>query len=194
MIVMNKLERVFDVELRNDGESNVVEGVAAVTEMPTDMGWYTEVIDRNAFNDTDMSDVILNFNHNDDYILAGTRNGSLQLWVDENGLNQRSDIIDTTQGKDVMKLVRNHLISKMSFRFVIEPDGQEWSTAEDGRETRRITKVAKLFDVSLVTFPAYPQTAVYARSEDSLAEEHRKLMERRKAQEEKWKEITGGKR
>lgn len=191
---MSKLERTFDVELRSlDGESNVVEGIAAVTEQPAMVDWYREVIDRNAFNDTDMSDVVLNFNHNDDYLLAGTRNGSAELWVDDNGLNIRASIIDTTQGKDVMKLVRSRLISKMSFRFVVDRDGQEWRTAEDGVEERRITKIAKLYDTSLVVFPAYPTTAVYARSADSLAEEHKALMERRAEQDKKLKEILDGK-
>lgn len=191
---MSKLERTFDVELRSlDGESNVVEGIAAVTEQPAMVDWYREVIDRNAFNDTDMSDVVLNFNHNDDYLLAGTRNGSAELWVDDNGLNIRAAIIDTTQGKDVMKLVRSRLISKMSFRFVVDRDGQEWRTAEDGVEERRITKIAKLYDTSLVVFPAYPTTAVYARSADPLAEEHKALMERRAEQDKKLKEILDGK-
>lgn len=190
---MNKIERVYNVELRNDGESNMVEGIAAVTEMPTDMGWYTEIIDRHAFDTTDMSDVVLNFNHNDDILLAGTRNGSAELWVDDNGLNIRASVIDTTQGKDVMKLVRSHLISRMSFRFVVDRDGETWRTAEDGKEERRITRVAKLFDTSLVVFPAYDQTRVYARSEDALAQEHKELMERRQAQDAKMKEILNGK-
>lgn len=191
---MNKLERMFNIEIRTEGEENIVEGIAAVFEQPADMGgWWTEVIDRHAFDECDMSDVIMNFNHNDDYVLAGTRNGSTELWVDNNGLCFRSAVIDTTQGKDVMKLVRNHLIVKCSFAFVIDRDGEEWKTLEDGTEFRRITKIAKLYDVSLVTFPAYPQTAVYARSEDVLVKEHKALMERRKAQEERWLEITHGK-
>lgn len=189
-----KLERTFDVELRADGEQNVVEGLAAVIDQPTDLGWFEEVIDRHAFDDTDMSDVVLNFNHNDDYVLAGTRNGSLQLWVDNDGLHQRSEVIDTTQGRDVMKLVRNHLISKQSFRFQIDRDGEEWETLENGKERRTITKIAKLWDVSLVTFPAYPQTSVFARDEDTLAEEHRLIAEKRKAQDERWERITNGKR
>lgn len=191
---MMKLERTFDIELRADGEQNVVEGRAAVFNQPTDLGWFEEVIDRHAFDEADMSDVVLNYNHDDNYTVAGTRNGSLQLWVDDNGLSQRSEIIDTTQGKDIMKLVRNHLISKMSFRFQIDRDGEEWETLESGKERRTITKIAKVWDVSLVTFPAYSQTSVFARDEDALAEEHRLIAERRKAQDERWKEITNGKR
>lgn len=191
---MMKLDRTFEFEVRSAEEGNIVEGVAAVFEQPTEYLWWTEIIDRHAFDGCDMSDVVLNFNHNDDYTLARTRNGSMSLWVDENGLNQRSEVIDTTQGKDVVKLVKNRLISSMSFRFSIDRDGEEWSQDENGHETRRITKIARLWDVSLVTFPAYEGTAVYARSEDKLAEEHRLIAERRKAQDERWEEITNGKR
>lgn len=189
-----KIDRIFDVELRAEGEGNVVEGLAAVFEQPTQMGGYVEVIDRNAFADCDMSDVILNFNHDGNYLLARTLNGSMQLWVDDNGLNQRSEVIDTTQGKDIMKLVRNRLISKMSFAFVIDRDGQEWSQREDGVDVRRITKIRKLVDCSLVVFPAYDGTAVYARSEDALVKEYMAEKERRAKQEERWIEVTNGKR
>lgn len=185
-----KIERTADIELRRLGEgSNTVEGIAVVFEREADMGWFTEVIDRHAFDNADMSDVVLNFNHDNNLLLAGTRNGSLELQVRDDGLFQRGDIIDTTTGRDVMKLVDSGLISKMSFAFTIARDGETWETREDGREYRRITAIDRLYDVSLVTFPAYSQTSAWMRSGDDLADRHKALMERRAEQDRKMEEI-----
>lgn len=191
----NRVSRLYSVELRElDGEMNVIQGQAVVFDAESDMGWFIETIDRHAFDSTDMSDVVLNFNHNNDLVLAGTRNGSLQLNVRDNGVYvPRGEIIDTTTGRDVLKLVRSGLISKMSFCFAIADGGERWEE-RNGREYRTITNIERLFDVSLVTFPAYPQTSAYlARSNDDLAEIHKALMQRRKAQDERMKELFDGK-
>ena len=188
---MEKLVRTADVELRTvDDNSNTVEGVAVVFNREADLGWFTEEIDRHAFDGVDMSDVVLNFNHDNSLLLAGTRNGSLELQVRDDGLFQRANVIDTTQGRDVMKLVKSGLISKMSFAFTIARDGEIWETREDGVEHRLITKIDRLYDVSLVTFPAYQQTSAWARDvSDDLAEKHKALMERRAEQDRKMEEI-----
>lgn len=189
---MSKVRRFANVEFRDVGEGNHVEGVAAVFNQKADMGWFTEEIDRHAFDNTDMSDVVLNYNHNDDILLAGTRNGSLQLSVREDGLHQSSDIIDTTQGKDVTKLLRSGLISSMSFAFSIADGGEEW-TRDGDKEHRIIRSISKLYDVSLVTFPAYPTTSAWLRANtDELADRHKALMERRAEQDRRMKEILDG--
>lgn len=190
---MNKITRYYDVEMRSlQDENNVVEGMAAVFNQEADLGWFTEIIDRSAFDGADLSDVVLNLNHNNDFLLAGTRNGSLQLQVRDNGVFQTSRIIDTTQGEDALKLVRSGLISKMSFAFTIADGGEDWET-RDGKEYRRITKIDKVYDVSLVTFPAYSQTSVWSRSNDALAEQHKALMERRAEQDKKMEDLINGK-
>lgn len=189
---MDKIVRYADVELRSaegNEPSNVVEGVAVVFDREADLGWFYEKIDRHAFDNTDMSDVVLNLNHDNNLLLAGTRNGSLMLQVSDAGLFQRSSIIDTTQGEDVKKLVRSGLISKMSFSFTIAEGGERWETGADGKEHRTITDISRLYDVSLVTFPAYPQTSAFMRSGDDLAEQHKALMERRAEQDKRLKEI-----
>lgn len=186
---MNKITRTADIELRSDVESRTVQGLAVVFNRDANLGWFTEEIDPRAFDNADMSDVVLNFNHDDSLLLAGTRNGSLSLEVREDGLFQSADIIDTNQGEDVLKLVRSGLISKMSFAFSIADGGETWEK-RDGKEHRTITEISKLYDVSLVTFPAYPQTSAWARSNtDELAERHKALMERRAEQDQKLKEI-----
>ena len=178
---MNKITRVFDVEFRaREDESRTVEGYAVVFNAETDLGWFTEEIDRNAFNETDMSNVYLLGNHDENIVLAGTSNNSLELNIDETGLFQKSNIIDTSTGEDWLRLVKNGLINKQSFAFTIAEGGEEW-IERNGKEHRIIRKIEKLFDVSLVTYPAYSQTTAYARSQtDELAEEHKRRREQDK--------------
>ena len=74
---MNKITRTADIEIRSDNpESRTVEGLAVVFNRDANLGWFTEEIDPRAFDNADMSDVVLNFNHDDSLLLAGTRNGS----------------------------------------------------------------------------------------------------------------------
>lgn len=183
------IQRTTDIQFRADvqDDSNVVEGIACVFGKSTKIGWFTEEIDRHAFDECDMSDVVLNFNHNNDILLARTLNGSLQLSVDDKGLHQKATVIDTTDGEDIMKLIKNGLISKMSFAFTIAPDGERWETIDD-MEHRTITKISKLYDVSLVTFPAYQQTSAYAR-DDEKANEHLEKLKIRRNQEKRMEEL-----
>lgn len=175
---MNKITRVYDVELRaKQDESREVEGYAVVFNAESDLGWFTEEIDRDAFSKTDMSNVYLLFNHDENNVLAGTSNGSLKMTIDEKGLLQNSQIVETTTGEDVLKLVKNGLINKMSFAFTIADGGEEWET-RDGKEHRIIRDIDKLWDVSLVTYPAYEQTSAYIRSQtDESANEHKRRVE-----------------
>lgn len=183
---MEKITRVYDVELRalEDQDEQRVDGYAVVFNATTDLGWFTEEIDRDAFKEADMSNVYFLFNHDENNILAGTPNGSTELKIDDTGLFQSSNIIDTSLGKDVFKLVKKGLIKKMSFAFTIARDGGEvWVSGEE-KDHRIIKKIDKLFDVSLVTYPAYEQTSAYARSmTDELAEEHRRRTEQSKKME-----------
>lgn len=186
---MNNITRYFDVELRTKQEEDrEVEGYAVVFNATTDLGWFTEEIDKGAFNECDMSDVYLLFNHDENNVLAGTANGSLQLKIDERGLFQTSKIIDTSTGEDIFKLVKNGLIKKMSFGFSIDGNGGEEWISNEKKDHRIIKKINKLFDVSLVTYPAYSQTSAYARNlNDDLANEYKRRKEQDKKMEELWK-------
>lgn len=183
---MKKITRVYDVEMRSlNEESREVEGYAVVFNSITDLGWFTEEIDPHAFDEADMSNIYLLGNHDENIVLAGTSNNTLKWDIDEKGVFQRSQIIDTSVGEDWLKLVKNGLINKQSFAFTIAKDGEEW-TERNGKEHRIIRKIDKMFDFSLVTYPAYSQTSAYARSQtDELAEEHR----RRREQEKKLERI-----
>ena len=187
---MKKIERTYDVEFRaSQEESRRVEGYAVVFNSPTDLGWFTEEIDRHAFDEADMSNVYLLGNHDENIVLAGTSNNTLMWDIDDRGVFQSSYIVDTSVGEDWLKLVKNGLINKQSFAFTIAKDGEEW-TEKDGKEHRIIKKIDHVYDFSLVTYPAYADTSAYSRSmTDELAEEHK----RRKEQSERMERILNGK-
>ena len=150
-----------------DEDKMIIEGYAAVFETETDLGWCKEIISRDAFDNCNMSDCVLKYNHNDNcLILARTRNKSLQLTVDNKGLKIWAELIDTTQNRDVYKMVRARLLDKMSFAFSVRK--QEWDYEND---VRRITEISQLFDVSVVDVPAYDSTEIYARSKEEYEKE-----------------------
>lgn len=168
----NKEIRLLDIKTEQRAENDdkmIVEGYAVVYDSPATHD-YTEIIDKNAFNTCDMSDVCLKYNHEDNLlIMARTRNNSLQLITDDKGLKIRAELIDTTQNRDIYKMVQAGLLDKMSFAFTVEKD--EWDYETD---TRRILSIDKLYDVSIVDVPFYDTTEVYARNWKSSKEEYEK--------------------
>lgn len=159
--------------LQEDTDEMIIEGYAAVFEQETDLGWCKEIISRDAFNDCNMSDCVFKYNHNDNcLILARTRNKSLELLVDEKGLKIRANLIDTTQNRDIYKMIQAGLLDKMSFAFSVRK--QEWDYETD---TRRIIEISQLFDVSVVDVPAYDGTEIYTRSKEKYEKEKRKYQE-----------------
>lgn len=170
-------------EQREDGsEDMIIEGYATVFNERTligseDYGFY-EVIDRDAFKDSDMKDVPLKYNHTDAVpILARTRNGSLSLNVDDKGLKIRAKLLDTQDARDMYKRIKEGLIDKMSFAFTC--DKVEWDDTSKPVPTRTIKHFDRIWDVSVVDVPAYDGTSVYARSLE-LAGEHFEELESRK--------------
>lgn len=159
--------RLSEMRALENEDKMIVEGYAVVFDNVTDLGWIKEVVDRNAFNGCDMSDVCMKYNHSDELlIMARTRNNSLQLNVDDHGLKIRAELIDTTQNKDLYKMIQAELLTKMSFAFTVSEEEMDYAT-----DTRRILKIDKLFDVSVVDVPAYESTEIYARSKEKYEEE-----------------------
>ena len=172
--------RLTEVRALED-EKMIVEGYAVVFDNETDLGYFKEIIDRNAFNCCDMSDVCMKYNHSDELlIMARTRNNSLQLFIDERGLKVRAELIDTTQNRDLYKMIQAQLLTKMSFAFTVAEEDWDYET-----DTRRILRIDKLYDVSVVDVPAYDATEIYARSKEQFEEEKRKYekleLEKKKA-------------
>jgi len=139
-------------------------------------GYYEEV-DPHAFDECDMSDVILQCNHAG-LVYSRNRNGSLKLSFDSHGGHMEADLSGSKQGReDIYEMVSNGLIDTMSFGFTIADDGWEWTEDEDGVIHTRITKISKLFDVSVISgFAANPGTEVSARALYDAAIEARSKM------------------
>lgn len=186
---MNKTEKAMKEmrisELRTLQEENgemIIEGYAVIFETKADLGWCKEIISRDAFNNCNMSDCVMKYNHNDNcLILARTRNKSLELLVDNKGLKIKATLIDTTQNRDIYKMIKAGLLDKMSFAFSVKK--QEWDYEND---VRRITDISQLFDVSVVDVPAYDTTEIYARNKKEYEEEKDKYI-KEKIEKEKLK-------
>ncbi len=156
--------------VNNESEEMVLEGYAVVFERITDIGWFKEIIDRNAFRTTDMKDTALKYNHSNTVsILARTRNKSLELTIDDKGLKIRAKLIDTTSNRDFYKMVKEGLLDKMSFSF--HASKEEWDYDND---TRRVLEIDKLWDVSIVDVPAYEDTEISARKKEEYSTEKEK--------------------
>ena len=166
--------RLNECEVRADDQEEgkmIIEGYPIVFDKEAYIeGWdggFYEKVDRKAFDNADMSDVCLKINHNDDFfICARTRNGSLQLTPDEKGMFIHAELIDTTQNRDVYKMVQAGLLTEGSFAFTVTDDHEE---VKDGNIHRTILGIGKLFDVAICTNGAYGNlTEIYARSYEAL--------------------------
>lgn len=163
-----KEKRLMEVRLADnvDDGKMIVEGYAVRFNEPATM-WtdslgneYKEVITREALNSSDLSDVPFKYNHSDQVmIMARTRNKTLQLMVDDQGLFIRAELADTSTGRDLYTLIKRGDVDKMSFAFTVSEDSYNRDT-----RTRTISKIDKLFDVAAVDFPAYDTTSISARN------------------------------
>lgn len=171
----------------------IIEGYAILFDEPQTYQYgdttYTEQINRNALDNTDMKRTVLRYNHNDNVMaLARVKNGSLVLSVDNVGLRVWAELLDTQSNRDLYKSIQNRLVDEMSFAFTVAPGGDKWTYEDDySKVTREINAIDTLYDVSVVDTGFYEKTNVYARTldhVDALKEEEnkRKLeIEREKA-------------
>lgn len=157
--------RTMEIRAEGDSDQMRVTGYAAVFNQETDLGYFREMIAPGAFDDVMEDDVRLLLNH-DGAPLARTTNGTLTLAVDDEGLMYEAILSDTTQGRDLYKMIQRGDITQSSFAFTIK--GQEM---DKDKNLRTITKVGRLLDVSPVTYPAYAQASVMARSEFATKQE-----------------------
>lgn len=124
-----------------------------------------EIIDHDALNNADMSDVIMQYDH-EGRVFARTSNGTLSIEPDAHGLAIEADLSGTEIGRELYQEIKGGYTTKMSWAFVVDRD--EWTSekAPDGRnlETRTIKSVRKVYDVSAVSLPANDATEISARS------------------------------
>ena len=159
--------RVYvDAELRvSDGEEGGITGYAAVFgKWSEDLGWFKEKIKQGAFTKTikENDDVRALINHDPNLIIGRTKNKTLELWEDKKGLGFNVQLPDTSYANDLRTSIERGDITQNSFGFRVIQD--EWG--KDGN-SRTLLEV-KLFDISPVTFPAYPQTSVKLREQFGL--------------------------
>ena len=143
-------------------DENIIEGYAAVFNKDSeDFGGWLERIAPGAFDEVLSDDAVALFNHDPNQVLG--RNGvNVKLTQDTIGLKYRIKLPNTTLANDMRQLIKDEIISQSSFAFTVRT--QEWEHSKDKPSIRTIRKVERLYDVSPVTYPAYPDTSVGTRS------------------------------
>jgi HK97 family phage prohead protease len=163
----------FNIERRElDSGKTQLEGVPIVFGQMSDIGCWNEVIDRHALDLCDLKDVPLLTNHDINQLpVARSRNNNsnstMQLSVMDDGMHMRADL-DTDnnmRAKELDSAVSRGDISGMSFMFSVTKDS--WENLDSDHPTRHILGIGKVYEVSAVTFPAYEQTSINARSLDN---------------------------
>lgn len=170
-----------EVPQNTEESRQTIEGYATIFDTATclyssnGVGYY-ETVDSGAFDGADLSNVVLRYNHSDNFsILARISNNTLRLNVNERGLHIEADIAETSQGKDIYELIRRKDINKMSYGYIVDKDYIE--KVSETKYIRHISKIKKVVDVSVVDLPAYDATdvEVVKRSFDKFDEELTKI-------------------
>ena len=164
----------FGAEKKDDDkESYKVSGYASTFDTYTlfevDGIDYKERIDSHAFDNADMSDVIMQYDHTG-RVFARTSNGTLSVSVDERGLKVEADLSTTEASRELYDEIASGLIIKMSFAFKVSEEHYDSNS-----HTRVVDKISKVYDVSTVSIPANPDTEIFARSSffDGVIEKER---------------------
>lgn len=178
-----RMLRTFDIECRSESDGKMrFSGYALKFDRKTNLfSDYYEIIRKEALQSTDMSRVFMLFNHDQSKIIAGTPNGSLKLMVDDIGLRIDAEAVETETSKEVYQLAKSGLLDKMSFSFKLNENSYDFVKQNDGTWLREIVGIDKLYDVAIVTFPAYEDTEVSARNGQSAEMECLSLIEKRVA-------------
>lgn len=190
---MSKREyRNMTFEVREDGAepSFLVEGYASTFEpyklMEIDGLDYNERIDEHAFDETDMTDVVYRIDH-EGKVFARSSAGTIKLDIDGHGLHQVTDLSKTKAGREHFEEIRAGLYPQMSFAFTVAEDHYDEET-----RTRVVDKVAKIYDISSVAFPANDTTELHIRDYFNGVIEAEKAAEaeRLRAEEEKRSDLA----
>ena len=155
-----------DVELRTEGKNPMLRGYAAKYGITTDLGFCIEKIKVGAFDEVlKNSDARAQFNHDPNLLLGRESSGTLRLDSNSVGLRFEIDVPDTSAGHDVLTLVKRGDLQGCSFAFTVAEE--KWEHTDKAKSERTIIRIGELYDVGPVTFPAYPDTTVAARSLDA---------------------------
>lgn len=172
----NELEQrayTFEIRAEETENGNIITGRPIVYNSRTDLGYFDEIIDSGALDNTDLTDVRFLVNHDVSKIpLARSRrnngNSTMHLTVDPFGMGIRVtlDTENNNEARALYSAVQRGDITGMSFMFGIR--GEEWENLDTEHPTRHITDISTVVEVSAVTFPAYDATEINARSKNAL--------------------------
>lgn len=186
--------RGFETRAEGD-DQKIVTGYATTFDQPYELFrdvWsgnvyiFNEQVDKDAFAETDLSDVIMQYDH-EGRVFARTSNGTLELDTDEHGLHIRANLGGTEIGRQLFEEIEGGYTDKMSFGFRVGKDKREETETideETGVRTvtilRTILKISKLYDVSAVSLPANDATSISARGycEGVFAELKKEFLDR----------------
>ena len=185
---MDMERRFFEaerVEIRKGkpGAASTIGGYAArFGVLSENLGGFREKIAPGAFAACLGDDIRALFNHDTNIVLGRTTAGTCRVMQDSKGLQYEIDLPDTQAARDLLIAIDRGDVTQSSFGFRVAPNGDTWDEDESGVIVRTVTKVARLYDVSPVTIPAYPDASVGKRSLDVWQEARKAEME--KAQKE----------
>lgn len=178
---------VSSFERRNEDNEMRVSGYASTFNQPYELWSYDgytliEQVDPHAFDNTDMRDVIMQYDHAG-RVFARVSNDTLKLGIDDHGLHVEARLGGTEIGRQLYEEIEGGYTTKMSFGFIVAEDKREVTeNHEENTVTvlRTITKISRLFDVSAVSLPANDATAISARSygEGVIAEVREEIAKR----------------
>lgn len=183
---LEKRSYSFEIRAEESEGSGVITGRPIVYNSRTDLGYFDEIIDSGALDNTDLTDVRFLVNHDLSKIpLARSRrntpNSTMQLTTDAMGLGIRVnlDIDNNADARSLYSSVQRGDITGMSFMFGI--DAESWENLESDHPTRHIEAISTVVEVSAVTFPAYEATEINARSKEALENAKKALENARSA-------------
>jgi HK97 family phage prohead protease len=182
MISKDREYRSFDFEM-NEMQAT---GIPVVFDRPTVMFEldgikYYEVVSSRAFDGSVIDDVVLNVEHSGKPA-AKTKNATLELMVKSDGLHMRADLSKNATGRELHEDIKNGFYDKMSYAYTVAKESYDTKT-----RTRTVEQIDRLYDVSCVTFPAYNQTSIQARSFFEAEAERERMEIRNKIEIEKAK-------
>lgn len=157
-------------------EDMILVGYPILFDTPTTIGKgdnvYTEVIQRGALDGVDFNDTRLIYNHDMNKIPLARTGKTMELYVDEVGLRMRATLPNTEEARGVYTAVQRGDLENMSFAFTVSDDGHIYDA---GTRTRSIHKIDKVFEVSIVPYPAYKETVVSVEARSMIEDVHSKL-------------------
>ena len=173
-----RMIRAYDFEIRaenNEKHGDYIVGRPIVYGSKANLGYFDEIIERGALDNTNLKDVAFLVNHNNSMIpLARSRNNNenstMQITVDDKGMLIRVnlDTENNTEARSLYSAIKRGDITGMSFAFYIEKDGDEWEDLRSEHPTRHIRSISSVTEVSAVTRPAYQSTEISARDKEAL--------------------------